>query len=176
MRVIYAAALLAAVSATPAFAQAFNGGNLAVVGGYDHASFGSGSGTSGSGVMYGVGAGWDIRSGNAAFGIQLEAADSTTQNCNFGPCVEAGRDLYAGLRAGGVLPSGKTLLYVLAGYSNARVSIAGCCHSDLDGIRAGLGIEHQPGPHWFFGFEGRYTNYQQSFERWQGVARVGYRF
>lgn len=176
MRMIYAAALLAAVSTAPAYGQAFKGGNIAVVSGYDHASFGSGSGTSASGVVYGIGAGWDFRSGGAAFGIQLEATDATTENCNFGPCVEAGRDLYAGVRGGGVLGSGKTLLYILAGYSNARVSIAGCCHSDLDGIRGGLGIEYQPGPHWFFRFEGRYTNYEASFERWQGVGGVGFRF
>lgn len=172
MRVIYAAALLAAASATPAFGQVFNGGNLVVVGGVDHAEF---AGESGTGFIYGIGAGWDFQSGGAAFGIQLEASDATTKNCDLGVCVRAGRDLYAGGRIGGVV-NNKTLIYVLAGYSNARVTVDGFGGTNLDGIRGGVGVEHQPGNNWFFRFEGRYTNYEQGFDRWQGVAGVGIRF
>lgn len=172
MRVIHAAALLAAATATPAFGQPFNGGNVAVVGGFDHAEF---AGDSGTGVVYGIGAGYDFRSGGTAFGIQLEATDATTKNCDFGICIRAGRDLYAGGRLGGVV-NNKTLIYVLAGYSNARVTIDGFGGTNLDGIRGGLGVEHQPGSNWFFRFEGRYTNYEQGFSRWQGVAGVGIRF
>lgn len=172
MRVIFAAIALAAVSATPAFGQSFNGGNVTVIGGIDHADF---AGESGNGIIYGIGAGYDFQSGGAAFGIQLEASDATTKNCDFGVCVRAGRDLYAGIRAGGVV-NNKTLIYALAGYSNARVSVDGFGGESLDGIRAGLGVEHQPGSNWFFRFEGRYTNYEQGFERWQGVAGIGIRF
>lgn len=172
MRVIHAAALLAAATATPAFGQVFNGGNLVVVGGFDHAEFG---GESGTGVMYGIGAGYDFQSGGAAFGIQLEASDATTKNCDLGICIRAGRDLYAGGRIGGVV-NNNTLIYALAGYSNARVSVDGFGGTNLDGIRGGLGVEHQPGNNWFFRFEGRYTNYEQGFDRWQGVAGVGIRF
>lgn len=127
----------------------------------------------GTGVVYGIGAGWDFQSGGAAFGIQVEATDATTEDCTFG-CIEAGRDLYVGGRAGGVV-NNKTLIYALAGYSNGRIS-DGFGHVNLDGIRAGLGVEHQPGSNWFFRFEGRYTNYELGFERWQGVAGVGMRF
>lgn len=172
MRVIHAAALLAAASATPAFGQTFNGGNVTVIGGVDHAQF---AGESGTGVTYGIGAGWDFQSGGAAFGFQLEASDATTKNCDLGVCVRAGRDLYAGGRVGGVI-NNKTLVYVLAGYSNARVSVDGFGGTNLDGIRGGIGVEAQPGNNWFFRFEGRYTNYEQGFERWQGVAGVGLRF
>ena len=173
MRVIYAAAMLAAAWATPAFAGPFSGGNVAVIGGFDHAEF---AGNSGSGVLYGVGAGWDFQSGGGGvFGVQLEANDATTKDCSIGVCIRAGRDLYAGLRGGGVI-NNKTLLYVLAGYSNARVTVDGFGGTNLDGIRGGIGIEHQPGNNWFFRFEGRYTNYEQGFERWQGVAGVGIRF
>ncbi|HEV2817699.1 MAG TPA: outer membrane beta-barrel protein [Allosphingosinicella sp.] len=171
MRVIYAAAVLAAAWATPALAQ-FNGGNVAVVGGFDSAEF---AGVSGTGVMYGIGAGWDFRTGGGALGVQLEAADATTKDCSLGVCVRAGRDLYAGLRGGGVL-NNRTLLYLLAGYSNARVTVDGFGGTNLDGIRGGVGLEHQPGNNWFFRFEGRYTNYEQGFERWQGVAGIGIRF
>jgi outer membrane immunogenic protein len=171
MRVIFAAAALAAVSATPAFGQSFNGGNVALVVGYDHGSFFD---EGGSGVVYGIGAGYDFQTGGGAvFGIQLEATDATTEDCTFF-CIEAGRDLYAGGRVGAVVDN-KTLIYGLAGYSNGRVS-DGTDHLNLDGIRAGLGVEHQPGNNWFFRFEGRYTNYEQSFERWQGVAGIGIRF
>jgi outer membrane immunogenic protein len=172
MRVIYAAALLAAATATPAFGQVFDGGNFAVIGGVDHAEF---AGESGTGIMYGIGAGWDFQSGGTAFGIQLEANDATTRNCDLGVCVRAGRELYAGARLGGVVGT-NTLIYALAGYSNARVTVDGFGGTNLDGIRGGLGMEHQPGNSWFFRFEGRYTNYEQGFSRWQGVAGVGIRF
>ena len=175
MRVIFAAAALAAVSATPAFGQAFNGGNVIVVGGVDHATFDIESGT---GITYGIGAGYDFRSGGAALGVQLEASDATTKNCDLGVCIRAGRDLYAGARVGAVVgaSSSNTLIYVLAGYSNARVTVDGFGGETLDGIRGGLGVEHQGGGNWFFRFEGRYTNYEQGFERWQGIAGVGLRF
>ena len=174
MRVIYAAALLAAATATPAFGQVFNGGNVAVIGGVDHATF---AGESGTGLVYGIAGGYDFQSGGAAFGIQLEASDATTKNCDLGVCIRSGRDLYAGGRVGAVVGTGgKTLIYALAGYSNARVTVDGFGGENLDGIRGGLGIEHQPGNNWFFRFEGRYTNYEQGFERWQGVAGVGFRF
>jgi outer membrane immunogenic protein len=172
MRVINAAVLLAAATATPAFAQPFKGGNVTAIVGFDHAEF---AGESGSGIVYGIGAGYDFQSGGTVFGLQLEATDATTKNCDLGVCIRAGRDLYAGARLGGVV-SNKTLIYALAGYSNARVSVDGFGGTNLDGIRGGLGVEHQPGNNWFFRFEGRYTNYEQGFSRWQGVAGVGIRF
>lgn len=172
MRVIHAAALLAAATATPAFAQPFKGGNVTAIIGLDHAEF---AGESGTGIMYGIGAGYDFQSGGTVFGLQLEANDATTKNCDLGVCVRAGREFYAGARFGGVV-GGKTLIYALAGYSNARVSVDGFGGTNLDGIRGGLGMEHQPGNNWFFRFEGRYTNYEQGFSRWQGVAGVGIRF
>jgi outer membrane immunogenic protein len=174
MRVIFATIALAFVSATPAFGQSFNGGNVTLIGGGDHATFDIESGT---GLVYGIGAGWDFRSGGAAIGIQLEASDATTKDCSLGVCIRAGRDLYGGARVGAVVGNGgNTLIYGLAGYSNARVTIDGFGGETLDGIRGGLGVEHQAGGNWFFRFEGRYTNYEQGFERWQGVAGVGIRF
>jgi outer membrane immunogenic protein len=172
MRVIHAAVLLAAATATPAFAQPFKGGNITGIVGVDHAEF---AGESGTGIMYGIGAGYDFQSGGAAFGFQLEASDATTKNCDLGVCVRAGREFYAGGRVGGVV-NNKTLIYALAGYSNARVTVDGFGGTNLDGIRGGLGVEHQPGNNWFFRFEARYTNYEQGFDRWQGIAGVGIRF
>lgn len=178
MRLIYAAALLAAASSTPAFAQTFKGFNVAAIGGYDHVEVG---GISADGFAYGLGAGYDFRAGGAAIGFQLEAAQSTAQQCNSPGCLEAGRDLYAGIRAGGVFgPGQQWLAYGLAGYSNGRVKVVSFpgLHADLDGVRVGVGIERQfgPKPTWFIRAEGRYTNYQSGFERWQGIAGVGFRF
>jgi outer membrane immunogenic protein len=177
MRLIYAAALLAAASSSPAFAQTFKGFSITAIGGVDHVTA---PGVSATGFAYGVGVGYDFRSPGAAFGFQLEAADATTQECSAPGCVEAGRDLYAGIRGGPVVGTGgNTLIYGLAGYSNARAQLVGLPgHVDLDGIRVGLGVEHQPGPKpsWFFRIEGRYTNYELGFERWQGIAGVGFRF
>jgi outer membrane immunogenic protein len=177
MRLIDAAALLAAASSSPAFAQTFNGFSITAISGVDHVTAG---GINATGIAYGIGAGYDFRSGGAAFGFQLEAADATTKECSAPGCVEAGRDLYAGIRGGAVVGSGgNTLVYGLAGYSNARAQFVGFPgHIDLDGIRVGLGVEHQPGPtpNWYFRVEGRYTNYELGFERWQGIAGVGYRF
>lgn len=177
MRLIHAAVLLAAAaSSSPAFAQTFKGVNINVITGLDYVTVGS---TNANGVAYGVGAGYDFRTPGAAIGFQLEAADSTTQQCGSPGCLEAGRDLYAGLRAGAVTGGGKWLLYGLAGYSNARVqAVSSPGHVDLDGVRVGLGVEHQfgPKPSLFVRLEGRYTNYQYGFERWQGIAGVGFRF
>jgi outer membrane immunogenic protein len=177
MRLIYAAALLAAASSSPAFAQTFDGFSIAALGGVDHVT---GPGDSATGFAYGVGAGYDVRSGGAAFGFQLEAADATTRECSATGCLDAGRDLYAGLRGGAVFgPADRNMIYGLVGYSNARVQLVNLPgHIDLDGIRVGLGYEHQPGPkpNWFFRLEGRYTNYELGFERWQGIAGVGFRF
>jgi outer membrane immunogenic protein len=116
MRIAYAAALLAAVSAAPAFAQSssqpFNGGHIEAIGGYDSISAG---GDSEGGFAFGIAGGYDFRSGGAVFGVEVEAADSTIEDSG----VEASRDLYAGVRAGAVV-SNNVLIYAKAGYTNAR--------------------------------------------------------
>jgi outer membrane immunogenic protein len=71
----------------------FAGGHIEAIGGYDSIS---GGGDSQSGLAYGISGGFDFRSGNAVFGFELEAAESTTGDAG----VEAGRDLYAGGRIG----------------------------------------------------------------------------
>lgn len=180
MRMLYLTSLAALISATPAFAQdagrpVFSGGHIEVIGGIDSENFYYSSET---GVMYGIAGGFDFRSGNAVFGIEAEAADATTDQCGMG-CVEAGRDLYIGGRAG-VVAGRSVLLYVKAGYTNARsVYSAGSFSSgtNLDGIRAGVGIEFAiPNSPFALRAEYRYSNYEQGYSRNQGVAGVGLRF
>lgn len=171
MRMIYAAAFVAAVSAAPAFAQdarpAFNGGHIEAIGGYDSIS---GGGDSESGVAFGVAGGYDFRSGGAVFGIELEATESTVEDAG----VEAGRDLYAGGRVGGVV-NDRVLLYVKAGYTNARASFGGTGVT-FDGIRAGAGVEFLAGRNFSIRAEYRYSNYESDLSRNQGVLGLGFRF
>ena len=172
MRTIFAAALLAAVSATPAFAQDeaapnFSGGHVEVIGGVDAIS---GGGESETGIAYGIGAGYDFRSGNTVFGVELEAAESTTGDAG----VEAGRDLYAGARFGAVV--GPTvLIYAKAGYTNARASVGGI-GVNFDGFRAGAGVEFMIGTNLSMRAEYRYSNYEADLSRNQGVIGLGFRF
>lgn len=171
MRMIYAATLLAAVSATPAFAQdaapAFNGPHIEAIGGYDSIS---GGGDSESGVAFGIAGGYDFRSGGAVFGVEAEAAESTVEDAG----VEAGRDLYIGGRVGGIV-GGNGLLYVKAGYTNARASVGGT-GVNFDGIRAGAGIEWLVGRNMSVRAEYRYSNYEADLSRNQGVVGLGFRF
>jgi outer membrane immunogenic protein len=172
MRIIFAAALLAAASATPAFAQDeaapnFSGGHIEVIGGVDAIS---GGGDSETGIAYGIGAGYDFRSGNTVFGVELEAAESTTGDAG----IEAGRDLYAGARIGAVV-SPTVLIYAKAGYTNARAS-AGGFGVNFDGFRAGAGVEFMIGTNLSMRAEYRYSNYEADLSRNQGVIGLGFRF
>jgi outer membrane immunogenic protein len=189
----FAAALLAGTLATPAFAQEpANVGGFHIDGlvGYDRTNI-EDEGT--NGVVYGIGAGYDLRLGNAVLGIEGEAADSTSDECfTTGAivgdelCVSAGRDLYAGLRVGAVVGN-NTLLYAKAGYTNARVNLdyddgtaaTGpdfSAHSNLDGMRVGAGAQFGIGPNTYVRTEYRYSNYQDGFDRHQVVGGLGFRF
>jgi outer membrane immunogenic protein len=179
---ITALAASAAALATPAMAQdagqAFSGAHAEVLGGWDRVQ---GEGTHDDGVLYGVGAGYDLRRGNAVFGNEGEASDST-QKENVGALTEhASRDLYVGGRVGAVV-GGNNLLYAKAGYTNARYSVSGTdtgvdlAHGNLDGVRVGAGVEHQLGSHTFLKAEYRYSNYEQGVSRNQVVAGFGVRF
>ena len=173
LRNIFAGAILAAATATPAFAQDeaapnFSGGHIEVIGGVDAVS---GGGESETGIAYGIAAGYDFRSGNTVFGIELEAAESTTEDAG----VESGRDLYAGARFGAVV-SPTVLIYAKAGYTNARASVPGFGGANFDGIRAGAGVEFMIGTNLSMRAEYRYSNYEADLSRNQGVIGLGFRF
>ena len=184
MRNFGAALLLAATFATPAFAQDaagnFSGGHVEIVGGVDNISA---DGESETGFMYGVGGGFDFQTGGAVFGVEGEAALSTTNQCDpvANLCLEAGRDLYIGGR-GGFLVHRNVLAYVKAGYTNARAVVEDSTTGDnilsrnLDGIRGGAGLEYNGGGAFTVRLEYRYSNYESDFSRHQGVLGVGFRF
>jgi outer membrane immunogenic protein len=181
MRILFSAAAAAtAFAATPAFAERananFSGGHVEAIAGYDDVR---GGGDGRDGLLYGIGAGYDLRTGNAVFGIEGEAADSSTGDCVATICVEAGRDLYVGGRVG-VVVSPNLLLYGKLGYTNARVVATSATLRDgtnLDGIRAGTGVEWAI-PHTPLSLraEYRYSNYEAGISRHQGVAGLAFRF
>jgi len=194
MRKFAIAALLAAGTiATPALAQDTNNlGGFRVEGlvGYDHPSI---QDEGADGVAYGVGVGYDFQSGNAVFGVEAEAMDSTADQDVTGAViagdtlrVRAGRDLYVGGRVGFGI-GGNSLIYAKAGYTNARVRVdyedgtAGTVNdfsarTNLDGIRAGAGAQIGIGSRAYVRTEYRYSNYQDGVDRHQVVGGLGLRF
>ena len=73
--------VLLAASAVPAAAQdsaPFSGLRVEGVVGYDAADV---EGENSDGVTYGAQVGYDVRSGNAVFGVEGEASDSTVDEC-----------------------------------------------------------------------------------------------
>ncbi len=144
-----------------------------------------------SGVLYGIGLGYDLNVGKNAFvGIDLSADDSTMKECETGSiiandelCLRAGRDLAAGVRAGvNVGEGGK--LYALAGYTNARFKFAYTTPAgvttreaeNLDGFRLGVGYQHALGGNTYGKVEYRYSNYEQDITRHQVLLGVGVSF
>ncbi len=196
MRKLILAALLTATAATPAMAQntgdgRFSGVRVEGIVGYDTTK---NDGEGRDGVVYGVGAGFDVQRGNVVFGVTGEASKSNIDECVSGAvvtgdelCVEAGRDLSIGGRLG-VVAGSNALIYGHAGYTNARVDVdytpatAGGNNpfanqsSNLDGVRVGGGVELGIGSNAFAKAEYRYSNYEQGFDRHQVVGGFGLRF
>lgn len=181
--------LALALAATPAFAQVGQGFHVEAIFGYDRIGV---EGKTADGAIYGLGLGYDFRSGAVTVGVEAEATDSTVDHCfqmvglyDKWPCVAGGRDLYVGSRIG-VVVGGNVLVYGKAGYANSRVSPGDtfsaaifpptAASRNLDGIRAGAGLEIGLGGRAFVKTEYRYTNYGDGFDRHQLVGGVGLRF
>ena len=181
----------AALIATPAAAQEAAAPNAAPVGGRVEALIGydairidlDDAGIDGnfkdSGILYGVGVGYDFAVGGMALGVDLEATDSTAKegDSDTGK-VSAARDLYAGLRA--TFPVSPTAnVYVKGGYTNARFKAELGGESDstnADGIRLGLGAQFALSGKAYVGGEYRYSNYEADLSRHQFALTVGTRF
>ena len=217
MRKFVVATLLAGTAvATPALAQdvgpTFTGPRVEAILGYDHVGAGSDVDNNNGrddqsidGLLYGVGAGYDINLGSAVVGVEGEYTDSTaksdrydlTDQFGFGR-VSQGRDLYIGARAG-ILASPNTLVYVKGGYTNTTLNVlAGDTDETtdtafkLDGWRIGGGVERAINQNTFAKLEYRYSKYDSAHidymdgatssefdidtDRHQVVASVGWRF
>jgi len=180
-----AAALAAIVTAAPAVA--FDGVTYRVEahGGWERVSVGGGSD---DGAFYGVGVGIDVPLSSTLFiGFEGNADLSGVKDCerdvfSFGDryCVKAKRDLSAVARIGADIGGG-TKLYVLGGYTNARIaeSYNGPLGSfglttNGNGVRVGAGTEIKLGKSAYTKLEYRYSNYEGGYERHQLVAGLGF--
>ena len=129
------AAAFAACFAAPAMAQdsaAFTGFHVDALVGYDNVNVPGVKNP--DGVLYGAGLGYDMAFGGAIIGIEADATDSTAKLRLPGGTIKAARDLYIGGRIGTKVGSG--LLYVKAGYTNARIKATGLGGTNEDGVRA----------------------------------------
>lgn len=207
-----------AAIATPALAQeanTFTGLRGQIVGGYDDVTAGSSVDDDGNdnndqsieGFAYGAAVGYDFDFGGAVIGAEAEYTDSTAktdfdngdfEGFGFGN-VDAGRDLYLGVRAGAkVAPD--VLAYAKGGYTNAKLNVLANDGEtefdedfDLDGYRIGAGVEYAMNTNTFINVEYRYSNYSRAevdfndslpnsdrfdvdLDRHQIMAGVGVRF
>lgn len=148
------------------------------------------NGGSSEGLTYGVAAGYDVQARDALFfGIQASVSDSTTKECAsdlivLGDklCVRSGRDLAVVARAGTNVGE-TTKLYVLGGYTNARLRVTYNDGStklsegaNYDGFRLGAGFEHDFGGNLFGKVEYNYSNYEQGISRHYALAGLGVKF
>lgn len=213
-----AAASIAALS-TPAMAQdsdsQFDGFRAQAVAGYDILSAGStidddsavDNDQSMEGIVYGANVGYDFDLGSAVVGLEAELTDSSAktefadgdfEGFGFGR-VDAGRDLFLGARVG-FKAAPDALVYVKGGYTNTKLNVLSNDGTtefsqdiDLDGWRAGAGVEYAINPNTFVNLEYRYSNYQEGeldfadsvpdsdrfgvdLDRHQIMAGVGIRF
>jgi outer membrane immunogenic protein len=191
--VLYALASVAvlAAAAAPAAAEGFR---AEIHGGWDHVRADDGainSNDSDSGIVYGIGAGYDFAiAPKVELGLDLSADLSTMEECrtsvvvaNDKACLDAGRDLAAAVRLGYKV-SPKGTIYALAGYTNARFRFdyttpAGVTTRDgrnLDGFRLGAGYQHGFGEKAYGKVEYRYSNYESDVSRHQVLLGVGLNF
>ena len=184
---LYALASVAvlAAAATPAAAEGFR---AEIHGGWDRVNA---EDVGDSGVVYGIGLGYDMKVGERAFvGADFSIDDSSQKECeasalvnNDELCIRAGRDLAAGIR-GGALIGERGKLYALAGYTNARFKTAYTTPAgvttrvgaNLDGFRLGAGYQHRVAGNAYGKVEYRYSNYEAGLERHQVLFGVGVEF
>lgn len=190
---LYALASVAvlAAAAAPASAEGFR---AEIHGGWDHVRAdgpGINNNDSDSGIVYGIGAGYDFAiSPKVELGLDLSADLSTMEECESSvvlpsdrACLDAGRDLAAAVRLGYKV-SDRGTLYALAGYTNARFRFdyttpAGVTTRDgrnLDGFRLGAGYQHDFGKRLYGKVEYRYSNYEAGVTRHQALMGVGVKF
>ena len=154
-KIILAGAAALAFVSTPAFAADFTGGRVGVNVGYADEG-------SEDAFTYAVNAGYDFRlgQGGARAGVTVELGDSD----------ETGRDLYAGVRVGGVV-SNRAMLYVHGGYTNLNAG-----GFNFEGIRAGVGAEYAVSDRVYLNAEYRYSDYDSGLDFHGATVGVGFRF
>jgi len=184
-KIAMAAAIAVSVFATPVLAQEsgdFSGAKGTAIAGYDNTDFGitgAGSADNADGFLFGASLGYDLQSSNIVYGVEAEITESTGKISGGGASVNTSRDLYAGGRLGFVAGD-KALIYVKAGYTNARYTANGAglgtISGNADGVRVGAGVEFKLSDNVFARGEYRYSNYEQGVSRNQGIVGLGVKF
>ncbi len=148
--------------------------------------------SSDSGLLYGIGAGYDFAAGNFIVGIEAELAESTNgSSVTFNNediegyiidgtvALDASEDIYIGARLGTMIDRAG-VFYVKGGYSmaNAEFSAAGTIDGepidesvgfDLDGFRIGGGYEANLASNLYAKIEYRYTSYGSGSVNYDGT-------
>lgn len=187
-----AAALIAV--ATPAVAAPTSGGRIEAIAGWDSNKMPHdedledlGVNLDQSGIVFGVGVGYDFPIGpSASIGIDLEATETTSKEefSGGGDSVDFrfGRDLYAGIRFTTAI-SDSANLFFRAGYTNLRAEATIDIDNDVenisanaDGVRGGVGVQVALGTSAYLSAEYRYSNYEAGLSRHQAVGGIGFRF
>jgi outer membrane immunogenic protein len=153
---ILAAALGTATLATPAFAGDFSGPRLEATAGANDVA----NGVDPTDVTYGAGLGYDLQLGKVVVG-----AEATVDN------VFDRRDLGVAGRIGYTL-NDNALLYGKVGYANWRQ----VRNVDTEGLRLGGGLEVNLAGPVYAKAEYRYTDFEGSVGKHDGLVGVGLRF
>ena len=147
-------------------------------------------------IGYGAELGYDLQLGNVVVGAYLGAEGTDLRSCSevFGGdegCVDAGRTLYAGVRAG-FSPIPRVLLYARGGYSNGSIEVTYDdgfdsfeADDDFGGYHIGAGAELAVAGGLYGRLEYVHTDYGEfeideetigDFTRGQLMVGLGYRF
>lgn len=171
------AASVAVLAAAPAFAQVAPAGpRVEAIVGYDSIKV---LGEDDGGVLYGIGAGYDVPVGRGlSLGADVEATRSTQKEEAGLAEAQAKRDLYAGGRVS--LPISDTAnVYAKAGYTNARFKASDgvtTASANFDGYRLGAGAQFALSGKAYVGGEYRFSDYEDGLKRHQVGMTVGTRF
>lgn len=151
-----ATSVAALALATPAFANDFGGVYAEVTAGYDDV-IGQRDTTD---VTYGAAVGVNVPVTNRV----VVGVEATVDN------VFDRRDVGANARLGYVL--GKFMPYAKVGYANYKDVLS----RDLDGFRAGGGVEYNVGKNSYIKVEYRYTDFEKNVGKHGVLGGVGIRF
>ena len=193
-KILYFAASAAAfvAFAAPATAAPVAGARIEALVGYDNLSAnledeGIDEDFDQNGAVFGVGVGYDFGMGaTTSIGIDLEATLSTANaevtDGAVSAELDAGRDLYAGVRLTTAV-SDSVNLFFGAGYTNQRIRATVTDGFDIvsdsanaEGARGRAGLQFGFGGNAYGTIEYRYSNYEAGLSRHQAVGGIGLRF
>lgn len=155
--VMMAAAAVLAFATTPAFANDFTGPRLEVTAGVDDVT----SARDTTDITYGATVGFDVSlSENVIAGLEANVDN-----------VFDRRDIGASARLGYTVTD-NMLVYGKVGYANFKDTFS----RELDGLRAGAGLELAVTENVYAGVEYRYTDFEAGIGKHGGLVKLGLRF